>query len=163
MFKWSGWNKYTRNKLNQIANGSGGGDGSSSSCFWDDPAVVEYLSAGVDARGSILNVVNQAVQANLANNLNKYLQKQTLEIRFPAAEGYSGYPFAVLPCSIFVETLESEDEVEVRFMTSAGSYTYTGFLDYIGYHDTETDSTHYDYGDVDINVIKCAIPESGSN
>lgn len=28
MFKWSGWNKYTRNKLNQIAGGgSGGGDG----------------------------------------------------------------------------------------------------------------------------------------
>ena len=31
MFKWSGWNKYTRNKLNQIANGSGGGDGSGGS------------------------------------------------------------------------------------------------------------------------------------
>ena len=28
MFKWSGWNKYTRNKLNQIAGGgSGGGPG----------------------------------------------------------------------------------------------------------------------------------------
>ena len=25
MFKWSGWNKYTRNKLNQIAAGGGGG------------------------------------------------------------------------------------------------------------------------------------------
>lgn len=146
---------------NSESGSSGEGSGSSSSCFWDDPAVVEYLSAGVDVRGSILHTIVQEVNAGLAvPNPDDYVPEQTLAIKFQPAEGYSEYPFAILPCKIDVD--KGEEVVEFYFMTSAGSYTYTGVVAFSRRADAETGDLYFVFIDAAITVSKCAIPESGS-
>lgn len=149
---------------NSESGGSGEESGSSSSCFWDDPAVVEYLSAGIGEIGSILNAVDHTAQTSfMADHLNEYLPTQTLDIIFPPAEESIVDPFAILPCRIFIKERESENEVEVRFTTSAGSYSYSGYIVYIRNYDTETGGVRFDNGEeVEIWVAKCAIPESES-
>lgn len=160
------WFKQRSSASGGNASGNNTSDGSSSGCFWNNPAVVEYLSAGVDVEGSILYTIDQEINAGLAvPNPDDYVPEQTLAIRFRPTEGYNGYPFAILPCRISVEEgEESENVVEYHFMTSAGSYTYTGFVSFIRHTDAETKEVYFEPGDsAEINVIKCAIPEIESH